>query len=209
MYCIIRIGNVNKICKTEINITVGDKSMTEMKVSISKLKASHLSKLAISPVSLGQLHQLTTKATTKKPVLKDVDPELLQSIKEKILKKTAPAAKEILLEDDRCALIYTNHSITGVDDRFKTKQYIDAVKQSYYNFRKATIYDQRLQDLRYAINEGLNQEFDLEMAPKLSDTNFELSPLPKSPHAVFREIFIDNNLDSFDQELMSHITNMQ
>lgn len=184
--------------------------MTEMKVSISKLKASHLSKLAISPVSLGQLHQLTTKHTTaKKPVLKEVDPELLQIIKDKILKKAAPAAKEILLEDDQCALIYTNHSITGVDDRFKTKQYIDAVKQSYYNFRKATIYDQRLQDLRYAINEGLNQEFDLEIAPKLTDTKFELSPLPKSPHAVFRELFIDNNLDSFDQELMNHITNMQ
>lgn len=183
--------------------------MTEMKVSISKLKASHLSKLAVSPVSLGQLHQLTTKATAKKQVLKEVDPELLQIIKNKILKKAAPAAKEILLEDDQCALIYTSHSITGVDDRFKTKQYIDAVKQSYYNFRKATIYDQRLQDLRYAINEGLNQEFDLEIAPKLTDTKFELSPLPKSPHAVFRELFIDNNLDSFDQELMNHITNMQ
>lgn len=180
--------------------------MTEMKVSISKLKASHLSKLAISPVSLGQLHQLTTKTTTKKPVLKEVDPELLQIIKEKILNKTAPAAKEILLEDDQCALIYTNRSITGVDDRFKTKQYIDAVKQSYYNFRKATIYDQRLQDLRYAINEGLNQEFDLQMPPKSTDTKFEL---PKSPHAVFRELFIDNNLDSYDQELMSHLSNMQ
>lgn len=183
--------------------------MTEMKVSISKLRASHLSKLAVSPVSLGQLHVLTTKTTAKKPVLKEVDPELLRVIKEKILKKDAPSAKEILLEDDQCALIYTNHSITSIDDRFKTKQYIDAVKQSYYNFRKATIYDQRLQDLRYAISEGLNQEFDLEIAPKSTDTKFELSTLPKSPHAVFREIFIDNNLDNYDQELMNQITNLQ
>lgn len=180
-----------------------------MKVSISKLKASHLSKLAASPVSLGQLHQLTTKTTAKKPVLKEVDPELLQIIKEKILNKPAPAAKEIVLQDDQCALIYTNHSITSVDDRFKTKQYIEAVKQSYYNFRKATIYDQRLQDLQYAINEGLNQEFELDLAPKLTGSKFEPSPLPKSPHAVFRELFIDNNLDSFDQELLNHITNMQ
>lgn len=182
--------------------------MTEMKVSISRLKASHLSKLASSPVSLGQLHQLTTK-TAKKPILKEVDPELLQIIKEKILKKPVQAAKEIVLEDDQCALIYTNHSNTGVVDTFKTKQYIDTVKQSYYNFRKATIYDQRLQDLRYAINEGLTQEFDLDLAPKLTNTKFEPSPLPKGPHAVFRELFIDNNLERFDHELMNHITNMQ
>lgn len=174
--------------------------MTEMKVSISKLNASHLSKLASSPVSLGQLHQLTTKP----PKNIEVDKELLQTVREKILKKPK---SDIKLEDDKCALIFTNHKITTLEERFKTKQYIDMVKESYYNFRKATIYDQRLQDLRYAINEGLNQEFDFESkSPML---NADPKSLPKGPHAVFRELFIDNQLDSYDQELMSHIANLQ
>lgn len=186
--------------------------MTEMKVSISKLRAVHLSKLASSSVSLGQLHQLTKKTPKKSNI--EVDPELLQSVKEKILKKktTVPvASKDIKLENDKCALIFTHHKITSVEERFKTKQYIDMVKESYYNFRKATIYDQRLQDLRYAINEGLNQEFDLGMS---SDTiskgdEIETKVLPKSPHAVFRELFIGNQMDSYDQELMHHISNFQ
>lgn len=184
--------------------------MTETKVSISKLRAVHLSKLASSPVSLGQLHQLTTKPPKKPKPIIEVDPELLQSIKEKILKNSAVTPKEISLEDDQCALIYTAHSISGAEDRFKTKQYIDMVKESYYNFRKATLYDQRLQDLRYAINEGLNQEFHLEMtSTKLNQSEDLKQPLPKSPHAVFREFFVDNHLNSYDQELMTHITNLQ
>ncbi|XP_049876277.1 DNA-directed RNA polymerase, mitochondrial [Pectinophora gossypiella] len=192
-------------------LEVGEQAMTETKIQISKLKASHLSKLAASSVSLGQLHQLTMQRKSK-PILKEVDPELLQSIKEKILKKSASAnPKEIVLEDDQCALVYTNQSIASIEDKIKTKQYIDAVKESYYNFRKATLYDQRLQDLRYAINEGLTQEFDLEMTSAKVDTKEEFKPstLPKSPHAIFRELFIDKQLDSYDQELMTHITNLQ
>ncbi|KAI5638464.1 DNA-directed RNA polymerase, mitochondrial [Phthorimaea operculella] len=192
-------------------LQVGEQAMTETKVQISKLKASHLSKLATSSVSLGQLHQLTNKSKTQKPVLKEVDPELLQSIKEKILKKTTPTtSKQIVLEDDQCALIFTNQSSSTVEDIFKTKQYIDMVKESYYNFRKATLYDQRLQDLRYAINEGLNQEFDLEMTSTKVDLKDDFpTTLPKSPHAVFRELFKDEQLDSYDQELMTHISNLQ
>lgn len=184
--------------------------MTETKVSISKLRAVHLSKLASSPISLGELHQLTK--TPKKSTIKEVDPELLQSIKEKILKKSkATVSKEIMLEDDKCALVYTNHTIPGLEDKLKTKQYIEMVKESYYNFRKATLYDQRLQDLRYAITEGLNQEFDLEMSAKDKNVGDEFMPpsLRKSPHAVFRELFVDNHLDSYDHELMTHITNLQ
>ncbi|CAH2250120.1 jg6847 [Pararge aegeria aegeria] len=180
---------------------VNETSMTEMKVSISKLNASHLSKLASSPVSLGQLHQLTTKSTKNI----EVDKELLQSVREKILKK---AKSDIKLEDDKCALIFTNHKITSLEERLNTKQYIDMVKESYYNFRKATIYDQRLQDLRYAINEGLNQEFPFESS-KSQMVNSDSKSLPKSPHTVFRELFIDKQLDSYDQELMSQITNLQ
>ncbi|XP_013189813.2 DNA-directed RNA polymerase, mitochondrial isoform X1 [Amyelois transitella] len=187
-------------------------SMTETKVSISKLHASHLSKLASSPVSLGQLHQLTNKPLKKFSHLKEVDPELLQSVRDKILKKpVSTVSKEVVLEDDKCALVYTTHQLSSVE-RFKTKQYIGMVKDSYYNFRKATLYDQRLQDLRYAINEGLNQEFDLhetkneDVKPNSTMGSHEL---PKSPHAVFRELFVDNQLDSYDQELLTHITNMQ
>lgn len=182
--------------------------MTEMKVSISKLRPAHLSKLATSTVSLGQLHQLTAKPTKKSNIV-DVDPELLQSVKDKLLKNTVKpvSAKEIVLEDDDCALVYTNHTISGIEDKFKIKHNIDMVKESYYNFRRATLYDQRLQDLRYAINEGLNQEFDLEVIKTQSHDDFDA--IPKSPHAVFRELFVDNQLDSYDQELMAHISNMQ
>lgn len=192
------------------NFSVGDKAMTETKVSISKLRPAQLSKLASSPVSLGQLHQLTTKPA-KKSTITEVDPELLQSVRDKILKKSATpvAAKEIVLEDDNCALVYTNHKIAGLEDRFKTKQHIDMIKESYYNFRRATIYDQRLQDLRYAINEGLTQEFDLEATKNTLKEEIDDNTLPKSPHAVFRELFVDNQLDSYDQELMVHISNMQ
>ncbi|KAH9639621.1 hypothetical protein HF086_010028 [Spodoptera exigua] len=199
--------------------------MTETKVSISKLRAVHLSKLASSPVSLGQLHQLTTKSPKNLKVA-EVDPELLQTVRDKILKKTTKKASssssktsseksahpDIMLEDDKCALVYTTHPLSNFEDKFKTKQYINMVKESYYDFRKATLYDQKLQDLRYAINEGLTQEFDLNATitnkpdPK-SDEHFD--HLPKGPHAVFRELFIDNHLDSYDQELMSHISNMQ
>ncbi|KAM3965715.1 LOW QUALITY PROTEIN: mitochondrial RNA polymerase [Aphomia sociella] len=194
-------------------LEVGEKEMTETKVSISKLRASHLSKLASSPVSLGQLHQLTTKIEKQIPRITQVDPELLQSVREKILKQSSALnTKEIVLEDDKCALVYTNHKITGIENKFKTKQYIDMVKKSYYNFRKATLYEQKLQDLRYAINEGLNQQFDINMSTKEiteKEINSELQSLPKSPHAVFRELFIENQLDSYDQELMAHISNMQ
>ncbi|XP_045500469.1 DNA-directed RNA polymerase, mitochondrial isoform X2 [Colias croceus] len=182
-------------------LEVNHGSMMESKVSISKLHASHLSKLASSPVSLGQLHQLT------KPIKKvnniEIDPELLESVKKKILKKNS---SEVKLEDDKCALIFTSHQISSVENRFKTKQYIDMVKQSYYDFRKATLYDQRLKDLRYAINEGLTQELNLDMPFSASEKN----PMPKSPHAVFREFFIDNsNLDDYDQELMTHLSSLQ
>lgn len=187
--------------------------MTETKVSISKLRASHLSKLTSSSVSLGQLHQLTTKAGKNGSNITEVDPELLQSVREKILKKSSVTTpKDIILEDDQCALVYTNHKVAGLEHVFQTKQYINMVKDSYYNFRKATLYDQRLQDLRYAINEGLNQEFDLNVSIKESTIQNEDSQshvLPKSPHAVFREIFVDNHLDSYDHELMTHIANMQ
>lgn len=185
--------------------------MTEMKVSISKLRAIHLSKLADSPVSLGQLHQLTTKPT-KKPMNIEVDPELLQSVKDKLLKKTVPATsspKEISLEDDQCALIYTNHKISSLQDNLKTKQYIDMVKESYYNFRKATIYDQRLQDLRYAITEGLTQEFDMMTTDSKLDEEVAFQPFPKSPHTVFRELFIENQLDSYDQVLLNSFSTLQ
>ncbi|KAI8439642.1 hypothetical protein MSG28_013355 [Choristoneura fumiferana] len=192
-------------------LEVGDQAMTEMKVSISKLRAIHLSKLADSPVSLGQLHQLTTKPS-KKPMNIEVDPELLQSVKDKILKKTAPISsspKEISLEDDQCALIYTNHKISSLQDNLKTKQYIDMVKESYYNFRKATIYDQRLQDLRYAITEGLTQEFDMMAVDSKQDQEVAFQPLPKSPHTVFRELFIENQLDPYGQELLNSFSSLQ
>lgn len=180
--------------------------MTETKVSISKLKAVHLSKLASSPVSLGQLHQLTKK-NINKPA--EVDPELLRSVREKLLKQTPRPIimNQMTLEDDKCALVYTTHQITNIEDRFKTKLYIDKIKDSYYNFKNATLYDQRLQDLRYAINEGLTQEFDNSSSIEFEDDG--VSPLPRSPHAVFRELFVDNQLDSFDHELMTHISNMQ
>ncbi|XP_045488794.1 DNA-directed RNA polymerase, mitochondrial [Pieris rapae] len=181
-------------------LEVNHGSMLESKVSISKLHASHLSKLASSSVSLGQLHQLT------KPLQKvnniEVDPELLETVKKKILKKPS----EINLEDDKCALIFTNHKITSIENRFKTKQFNDMVKQSYYDFRKATLFDQRLQDLRYAINEGVTQEFDYN-EPKKSESS---DSVQKSPHAVFRELFVDNQLlDNYDQELMGHLTTLQ
>ncbi|CAG4960033.1 unnamed protein product [Parnassius apollo] len=191
-------------------LEVGEKAMTEMKVSISKLRAVHLSKLASSPVSLGQLHQLTKKSSKKSNI--EVDTELLQSVKEKILtKNNTTVFKDINLEDDKCALIFTNHKISSIEERFKIKRNIDMVKESYYNFRKATIYDQRLQDLRYAINEGLIQEFDLEMTSDLKANAGEIEPqvLPKGPHAVFKELFMNNQLDNYDQELMHHITNFQ
>ncbi|XP_072944627.1 DNA-directed RNA polymerase, mitochondrial [Epargyreus clarus] len=187
---------------------VNESSMTETKVSISKLHAKHLSKLASSPVNLGQLHQLTTKPLKKSPI-DEVDPELLRSVKEKILKKNLPSISSgINLEDDKCALIFTSHKISALENRCKTKQYIDMVKESYYSFRKATLYDQKLQDLRYAINEGVNQEFDLEPSDPVSGPS-ERS-LPKSPHAVFRELFVDNNqLDGYDRELFNHLSNLQ
>ncbi|CAH1639276.1 unnamed protein product [Spodoptera littoralis] len=203
-------------------LEVGDQAMTETKVSISKLRAVHLSKLASSPVSLGQLHQLTTK-TPKNLKVAEVDPELLQTVRDKILKKTPTkvssktgsgkaASSDIMLEDDKCALVYTAHPLSNFEDKFKTKQYIDMVKESYYDFRKATLYDQKLQDLRYAISEGLTQEFDLNATiSSKNDLKLDehLDHLPKGPHAVFRELFVDNHLDSYDQELVSHITNMQ
>lgn len=179
--------------------------MTELKVSINKLNASYLSKLASSPVSLGQLHQLTTKSTKKSNDI-EVDKELLQNIRDKILNKSSA---EIKMEDDKCALIFTHHKISSIEQRFKTKQYLDMVKDSYYNFRKTTIYDQRLQDLRYAINEGVNQELDINADPKYMSQDFDSQIISKSPHAVFRELFIDNQIDSYDQELMSHLSNLQ
>lgn len=181
--------------------------MTETKVSISKLKAEHLSKLASSPVSLGQLHQLTTKNV--KNASADVDPELLKSVKEKLLKQTSRPVvlNKLPLEDDKCALVYTSHQLTNIEDKFKTKMFIDKIKESYYNFQKASMYDQRLQDLRYAINEGLTQEFDNLSALEYEDGSEK--PLPRSPHAVFRELFVDNQLDSFDHDFMTHISNMQ
>ncbi|CAG9564536.1 unnamed protein product [Danaus chrysippus] len=183
-------------------LQVSDTSMTEMQVSINKLNAAHLSKLASSPVSLGQLHQLTTNPSKK---LKDieVDKELLQTVRNKILKKTSP---DIKIENDMCALIFTNHKISTIEDRLKTKKIMNMVKESYYNFRKATIYDQKLQDLRYAINEGLTQEFNFESDSKLKNLD---NSLPKSPHAVFKELFTDKQIDRYDQELISHITQFQ
>lgn len=202
-------------------ISVGNQAMTETKVSISKLNAAHLSKLATSPVSLGQLHQLTAK-TIKNPRVAEVDPELLKSVRDKILKKTPTktssavigksSLSDIVLEDDKCALIYTSHPLPNIEDKFRTKQYIDMVKDSYYDFRKATLYDQKLQDLRYAINEGLTQEFNLNETSSNVDLMSEekhFQSHPKGPHAVFRELFVDNHLDSYDQELMTHITNIQ
>lgn len=201
-------------------LEVGDQAMTETKVSISKLRAVHLSKLASSPVSLGQLHQLTKKPVKNLKVA-EVDPELLQTVRDQILKKTSVKTSatpvsvksklsEIVLEDDKCALIYTSHPLANLEDKLRTKQYIDMVKESYYDFRKATLYDQKLQDLRFAINEGLNQEFNLNESSKtdlISQEHFD--PLPKGAHAVFRELFVDNQLDSYDHELMNHLTNMQ
>ncbi|CAH0725565.1 unnamed protein product, partial [Brenthis ino] len=186
-------------------LQVNESSMTELKVSINKLNASYLSKLASSPVSLGQLHQLTTKSTKKSNDI-EVDKELLQNIRDKILNKSSA---EVKIEDDKCALIFTHHKISSIEQRFKTKQYLDMVKDSYYNFRKTTIYDQRLQDLRYAINEGVNQEFDINADPKYMSQDFDSQTSSKSPHAVFRKLFIDNQLDSYDQELMSHLSNLQ
>nr|XP_049705055.1 DNA-directed RNA polymerase, mitochondrial [Helicoverpa armigera] len=201
-------------------LEVGDQAMTETKVSISKLRAVHLSKLASSSVSLGQLHQLTKKPPKNLKVA-EVDPELLQTVRDQILKKTSVKTSatpvsvksklsEIVLEDDKCALIYTSHPLANLEDKLRTKQYIDMVKESYYDFRKATLYDQKLQDLRFAINEGLNQEFNLNESSKtdlISQEHFD--PLPKGAHAVFRELFVDNQLDSYDHELMNHLTNMQ
>lgn len=80
------------------------------------------------------------------------------------------------------------------------------VKESYYNFRKATLYEQRLQDLQYAINEGLNQEFDLM---SLKNDATEEEPVAKGAHAVFKELFFDNQLDKYDQEFMAHISSFQ
>lgn len=205
-------------------LEVGNQAMTETKVSIRELRAVHLSKLAASPLSLGQLHKLTAKPS-KTPIVAEVDPELLQTVRDKLLKKTSSVNNystsaadksefsEIVLEDDKCALIYTSHPISNLKDQLKKKPCIDMVKESYYNFRKATIYDQRLRDLRYAINEGLTQELNFDEItsdqnkPHVEEEYFR--PLPKGPHAVFREIFVDNQLDSYDHELMNHITNIQ
>ncbi|CAG9788852.1 unnamed protein product [Diatraea saccharalis] len=189
-------------------LAVGEKEMTETKVAINKLHAVHLSKLASSSISLGQLYQLTSK-TIKESNISEVDTELLKTVRDKILKNNKPAAKEIILEYDDCALLYTSNKISGFEDTLKNKQYIEMIKESYYNFRRATIYDQRLQDLRYAISEGLSQEFDIEIPKANVKEELYKHNIPKSPRAVFRELFIDNNLDSYDQELMAHISTIQ
>ncbi|XP_041982411.1 DNA-directed RNA polymerase, mitochondrial [Aricia agestis] len=183
-------------------LAVNDSSMKEMKVSISKFSASQLSKLASSSVSLGQLHQLSTTPKTSNI---EVDKELLNSVREKILRKSPVVTKH----DEKCALVFTNHKIATIEEKLKTKQIIDSIKESYYSFRKATLYDQRLQDLQYAINEGVNQEFDLNsnFNPNLSTSH---TTATKSPHAIFRELFIDNNnLDSFDHDFMNNLSNLQ
>ncbi|XP_048479577.1 DNA-directed RNA polymerase, mitochondrial isoform X3 [Plutella xylostella] len=191
-------------------LEVGDKAMKEMKVSINKLRADQLSKLASSSVSLGQLHRLTTKTPN---TTKEVDTDLLQSIKNKLLNKpaTTSAFREISLEDDKCALIFTNHGISSLEERIKTKQYIDMVKESYYNFRKATLYDQKLQDLQYAINEGLNQEFDLAPDFGKNKTNISVNDdlsMPKGAHAVFKELFFEKDIDSYDQDLVTQLSSL-
>ncbi|CAK1555600.1 unnamed protein product [Leptosia nina] len=185
-------------------LEVNEGSMSESMVSISKLHASHLSQLASSTISLGELHQLT-KPVKKINHIKNldkikVDTELLETVKKKILKKESV----IKLEDDTCALIFSNHNISRLEDTFKTKDYLDKVKESYYDFRKTTIFHQSLKDLRYAINEGLNQELNFNKPP-----NPESSAIPKSPHAVFREIFVDNTFDNYDPELMSQLSHLQ
>lgn len=180
--------------------------MKEAKVAISKLNASYLSKLASSTVSLGQLHELTKKSKANLKAIPEVDNDLLESIKDKILNKAS--FKEINLEDDQCTLIFTSHKTPNTVDRFKTKKVLDEVKESYYNFRKATLYAQRLNDIRYAINEGLIHEMDIMSSNEYNVNNTDQSStIPqKSPHTVFKEMFFDNN---YDQDLMSQITNLQ
>ncbi|VVC87266.1 unnamed protein product, partial [Leptidea sinapis] len=182
-------------------LEVSGANTTESKVSISKLHASHLSKLASSPISLGQLHQLTKPVKKTKSI--EVDPELLETVKKKILKKSNPDSN---LADDKCALVFTNHKISSLEYKLRTKHYLDSVKQSYYNFRKATLFDQRLTDLRYAINEGVTQELDFD-AQSISGND---KTILKSPHSVFRELFVENNsLNNYDHDLMNQITMLQ
>lgn len=197
--------------------SVNDKIMTETKISINKFNASHLTKLASSSVSLGQLHKLTKKTKKSQNRIAEVDPELLQSIKNKILNKTPITSethnivKEINLEDDQCALVFTSQKITKLENSFKSKRNVDMIKHSYFNFRKATLYDQRLNDLQYAITEGLNQELDL-ITPLSKDEMSEdtfLNVPQKGAHAVFKELFFDHHLDKYDQELMSHLSGLQ
>ncbi|KAL4703702.1 hypothetical protein ACJJTC_004117 [Scirpophaga incertulas] len=193
-------------------LEVGEKVMTESKISISKLKPMQLSKLASSPISLGQLHQLTEKST-KQSSSKNikVDPELLQTVKQKILKqsKIPLTSDQTVLDDDNCVLLFTNHQISAFEDKLNTNQFVNLVKESYYKFRRATIYDQRLKDLRYAINEGLVQEFDPEIGDSSSQVKLDLQHIPKSPHAVFREMFIDNQLACEDPEILDHLSTIQ
>ncbi|KAG6451382.1 hypothetical protein O3G_MSEX007099 [Manduca sexta] len=186
-------------------LEVGEKVMMETKVSISKLHAAHLSKLASSPVSLGQLHQLTTKPLKKTDNV-PVDPELLRSVRDQLLRKSSTDSKVNAIDNDQCALVYTTHKITNIEERFKTKAYLDKVKESYYNFQKTTLYDQRLQDLRYAISEGVTQEFDLN---RENAETAGSDVLPKSPHAIFKALFVEKQLDNYDQELMNHLSNLQ
>ncbi|XP_050677146.1 DNA-directed RNA polymerase, mitochondrial [Leptidea sinapis] len=182
-------------------LEVSGANTTESKVSISKLHASHLSKLASSPISLGQLHQLTKPVKKTKSI--EVDPELLETVKKKILKKSNPDSN---LADDKCALVFTNHKISSLEYKLRTKHYLDSVKQSYYNFRKATLFDQRLTDLRYAINEGVTQELDFDAQSISGNDKTTL----KSPHSVFRELFVENNsLNNYDHDLMNQITMLQ
>lgn len=178
---------------------VSNKTMKEAKVSISKLNASYLAKIASSHVSLGQLHQLT-RTKSNPSIISEVDPEILKNFKEKVLKRNST---EVHLEDDQYTLIFTNNTLTNVENNFLT-QSKELIRNSYLNFRKATLYSQKLNDLRYAINEGLNQELSFT-----EDKELDEDVQQKGPHAVFKELFYENQLDNYDQELMSNINSLQ
>lgn len=195
--------------------------MKETKASVTRFNSTHLSKLTTNTdVSLGQLHKLTSTKVPKKILDDRIDFELLREIENSVLNKYKQTDSASLQrdEDDGPIVFMSEHfyNLQPFQDQYNMK----LIRESYDKFRRETVRDQKMKDLLYAINEGVNQNINPDATDK--ENNEDLFSMSdglnssvkdsKGAHQMFREYlseFKQLNYDSLDIENIEHIQELK
>lgn len=176
-------------------LEVNKKWMNEKKVVINNVSVEHLSNLMSSPSHRENFPELTVKQTPESNQLNSETSRYITLVSSELDRSamTFDAKNEYQpFKEDDAGIILVSSQMSVIKDIMNNKEQLSMIKESYTNFWKSTMRDQRLKDLNLAINEGINQKFEESQYTSYNSLASEsVSIEKKGAQEIFRELLAE------------------